>query len=61
MTIHWQIWSDYANISGIKNATADLARPTILHNMLGNTFTQLSGEDATRYHILPLVGMAVFQ
>ena len=39
--------SDYANISGIKDATADLARPTILHNMLGNTFTQLSGEDAT--------------
>ncbi len=39
--------ADYANISGIKDATADLARPTILHNMLGNTFTQLSGEDAT--------------
>jgi len=39
--------SDYANISGIKDATADLARPTILQNMLGNTFTQLSGEDAT--------------
>ena len=39
--------SDYANISGIKDATADLARPTILHNMLGNKFTQLSGEDAT--------------
>jgi len=39
--------ADFANISGIKDATADLARPTILHNMLGNTFTQLSGEDAT--------------
>ena len=39
--------SDYANIAGIKDATADLARPTILQNMLGNTFTQLSGEDAT--------------
>ena len=39
--------SDYGNISGIKDATADLARPTILRNMLGNTFTQLSGEDAT--------------
>ena len=39
--------SDYANISGIKDATADLARPTVLHNVLGNTFTQLSGEDAT--------------
>ena len=39
--------SDYANIVGIKDATADLARPTILQNMLGNAFTQLSGEDAT--------------
>jgi len=39
--------SDYANIAGIKDATADLARPTILQNMLGNAFTQLSGEDAT--------------
>ena len=39
--------SDYTNISGIKDATADLARPTILHNILGKTFTQLSGEDST--------------
>lgn len=39
--------SDYTNILGIKDATADLARPTILHNMIGNAFTQLSGEDAT--------------
>ena len=39
--------SDHANILGIKDATADLARPTILHNTLGNAFTQLSGEDAT--------------
>ena len=38
---------DHSNISGIKDATADLARPTILQNMLGNGFTQLSGEDAT--------------
>ena len=39
--------ADHGNISGIKDATADLARPTILQNMLGNGFTQLSGEDAT--------------
>ena len=39
--------SDYTNILGIKDATADLARPTILHNILGKTFTQLSGEDST--------------
>ena len=39
--------ADHGNISGIKDATADLARPTILQNMLGNGFTRLSGEDAT--------------
>ena len=39
--------SDFANISGIKDATADLVRPTALQNLLGNDFTQLSGEDAT--------------
>jgi len=42
-----QLASDYSNISGIKDATADLARPTILQNRLGNGFAQLSGEDAT--------------
>jgi 4-hydroxy-tetrahydrodipicolinate synthase len=39
--------SDFANICGIKDATADLVRPTALQNLLGNDFTQLSGEDAT--------------
>ena len=39
--------SDFANISGIKDATADLVRPTTVQNLLGNDFTQLSGEDAT--------------
>ena len=39
--------SDFANISGIKDATADLIRPTAVQNLLGNDFTQLSGEDAT--------------
>ena len=48
--------SDYDNISGIKDATADLARPTILQNMLGNTFTQLSGEDATALSYLAAGG-----
>ena len=38
---------DFANISGIKDATADLVRPTAVQNLLGNDFTQLSGEDAT--------------
>jgi 4-hydroxy-tetrahydrodipicolinate synthase len=39
--------SDFVNISGIKDATADLVRPTALQNLLGNGFAQLSGEDAT--------------
>jgi len=39
--------SDFANISGIKDATADLVRPTAVQTLLGNDFTQLSGEDAT--------------
>ena len=39
--------SDFANIFGIKDATADLVRPTAVQNLLGNDFTQLSGEDAT--------------
>ena len=39
--------SDFTNISGIKDATADLVRPTAVQNLLGNDFTQLSGEDAT--------------
>ena len=39
--------SDFANISGIKDATANLVRPTAVQNLLGNNFTQLSGEDAT--------------
>ena len=39
--------SDHANIIGIKDATADVGRPTRLRNLLGADFVQLSGEDAT--------------
>lgn len=39
--------ADHANITGIKDATADVGRPTRLRNLLGADFTQLSGEDAT--------------
>ena len=39
--------ADHPNISGIKDATADVARPTRLRNLLGADFAQLSGEDAT--------------
>ena len=39
--------ANHANIKGIKDATADVGRPTRLHNLLGADFAQLSGEDAT--------------
>ena len=39
--------ADHANITGIKDATADVGRPTRLRNLLGANFAQLSGEDAT--------------
>ncbi len=34
-------------IVGLKDATADLARPTRLQNLIGDDFIQLSGEDGT--------------
>ena len=34
-------------IVGVKDATADLARPTRLQNIIGDDFIQFSGEDAT--------------
>ncbi len=37
----------HENIIGIKDATADVSRPTRLLNRLGSGFSQLSGEDAT--------------
>ena len=39
--------TDHANVKGIKDATADVGRPTRLRNLLGTDFAQLSGEDAT--------------
>lgn len=39
--------ADHFNIKGIKDATADVGRPTRLRNLLGADFAQLSGEDAT--------------
>ncbi len=35
------------NIVGVKDATGDLVRPIQTHNALGDSFCQLSGEDAT--------------
>jgi 4-hydroxy-tetrahydrodipicolinate synthase len=39
--------SEIKNIVGVKDATADLARPLVLRNKVGGDFCQLSGEDAT--------------
>lgn len=37
----------HPNITGVKDATADLVRPTHLLNRIGPGFSQLSGEDGT--------------
>jgi 4-hydroxy-tetrahydrodipicolinate synthase len=39
--------AELPNIVGVKDATADLARPLDLRNKVGDEFCQLSGEDAT--------------
>lgn len=39
--------AELPNIVGVKDATADLARPLELLDKVGNDFCQLSGEDAT--------------
>lgn len=39
--------AELPNIVGVKDATADLARPLDLTNKIGDDFCQLSGEDAT--------------
>lgn len=39
--------AELPTIVGVKDATADLARPLALRNLVGKEFCQLSGEDAT--------------
>lgn len=39
--------AELPNMVGVKDATADLARPLDLRHMVGDDFCQLSGEDAT--------------
>ncbi len=39
--------AEHANIVGVKDATADLARPALMRLASGPDFCQLSGEDAT--------------
>jgi 4-hydroxy-tetrahydrodipicolinate synthase len=38
---------DFANIAGVKDATADLTRPSLQRLATGEAFIQLSGEDGT--------------
>lgn len=45
--------ADHPNVTGIKDATSDVARPPKLVTQLGDGFSQLSGEDATT---LPFLG-----
>ncbi len=40
-------YQELENVVGVKDATADLARPLALRNLIGDNFCQLSGEDAT--------------
>ena len=49
----------HSNIQGIKDATADCARPTRLVNLIGNEFAQLSGEDGTQIGYLAAGGHGV--
>ncbi len=39
--------SELKNIVGLKDASADLERPLILRNMIGDDFCQLTGENST--------------
>ena len=39
--------AELPNIVGVKDATADLARPSLTRNAIGSDFVQMSGEDAT--------------
>jgi 4-hydroxy-tetrahydrodipicolinate synthase len=43
-------------IVGVKDATADLTRPTLLRNRVGPDFCQLSGEDGTALQFLAAGG-----
>ena len=47
--------AELPNVVGVKDATADLGRPTRTRNAIGEEFCQLSGEDGT-IHWLPRAG-----
>ena len=42
-----RLYEDCENIIGVKDATANLARPSLQRHAMGPGFVQLSGEDAT--------------
>lgn len=42
-----ELFNEHENIVGVKDATADLARPTRQRHAMGEKFIQLSGEDIT--------------
>lgn len=48
--------SEHKLVVGIKDATADLGRPTRLLNLIGEEFIQLSGEDGTALSYLAAGG-----
>ncbi len=48
--------AELPRIVGVKDATADLARPTLLRNRTGPDFCQLSGEDGTALQFLAAGG-----
>lgn len=48
--------AELPRIVGVKDATADLARPTLLRNRVGPDFCQLSGEDGTALAFLAAGG-----
>jgi 4-hydroxy-tetrahydrodipicolinate synthase len=49
------------NIVGVKDATANLARPSQTRALLGPEFCQLSGEDATALGLWRTVGQGAFR
>ena len=51
--------AELKNIVGVKDATADLARPLELRHKIGDDFCQLSGEDATATAFLAQGGHGV--
>jgi 4-hydroxy-tetrahydrodipicolinate synthase len=52
-------FKDLKNVVGVKDATANLARPSLQRMACGDKFCQLSGEDATALGFMAHVGRGV--